>query len=388
VVLALFILALFFLPLVALYGATGVGATEDAGLGRRLALLKERLKPILAPPSGAVAGFPGEIQALRRAEGTAAAAEETLEKLRARIHDREAILSDLATNQKALAAVLQRHNERLKNAIKSAYLLGGAGEIRPWLSQRGIDHLARVRVYRQYVERARRARIEETARDRKELADLDNASREERTDLARLQGEMQQQQAEWDRAREARSRVLARLQQLLDGPGPQAAVQKQEQAHASRLVETLMSALRELGPDEPPPSASPMDERRPFLSRKGVLRWPVPSRIQGHFGTTGQGVRIPARIGSKVTAVAPGRVVFADWFRLLGFLAVVDHGDGYLTLYGHNQRLLRAAGDWVESNEVLALVGDTGGQKEGGVYFEIRHAGQAEDPAPWCKAGR
>jgi septal ring factor EnvC (AmiA/AmiB activator) len=95
-------------------------------------------------------------------------------------------------------------------------------------------------------------------------------------------------------------------------------------------------------------------------------------------------VKIGADAGNEVRAVHAGRVVFADWFRNLGLLIILDHGEGYMSLYGYNQSLLKKPGDWVLAGEPIAYVGDSGGQTVPAVYFEIRHNGTPVDPALWC----
>ena len=99
------------------------------------------------------------------------------------------------------------------------------------------------------------------------------------------------------------------------------------------------------------------------------------------------GVLIGAAEGNDVRAIYHGRVVFADWLRGFGLMTIVDHGDGYMSLYGHNQSLSKQVGDWVEAGEVIASAGSTGGQSEAGLYFEIRINGQAVDPRGWCRRG-
>nr|WP_241263348.1 peptidoglycan DD-metalloendopeptidase family protein [Parahaliea mediterranea] len=98
-----------------------------------------------------------------------------------------------------------------------------------------------------------------------------------------------------------------------------------------------------------------------------------------------QGVNIPAEPGSTVRAIHHGRVVYADWFRGSGLLLIVDHGDGYMSLYAHNQSLLREVGEWVQAGTPVGTVGDSGGLERPALYFEIRHQGKPVDPAGWCR---
>jgi septal ring factor EnvC (AmiA/AmiB activator) len=126
-----------------------------------------------------------------------------------------------------------------------------------------------------------------------------------------------------------------------------------------------------------------------FKQRKGVMPWPVKGSVEHRFGDPRQGsiswegLRILAKAGTDVRAVHYGRVVYADWLRGQGMLVILDHGDGYMSLYAHNDVLLHSQGEWVQAGDSIARVGNSGGEKEAGLYFEIRQAGRTVDPATW-----
>jgi len=131
----------------------------------------------------------------------------------------------------------------------------------------------------------------------------------------------------------------------------------------------------------------------PFASARGKLPWPVNGRLLARFGETRgddartkwDGVMISASSGSQVHAVHGGRVVFADWLRGAGLLVILDHGNGYLSLYGHNQSLLKKPGDVVKAGEAISTVGTSGGQDTPALYFAIRQQGRPTDPSQWCR---
>jgi len=131
-----------------------------------------------------------------------------------------------------------------------------------------------------------------------------------------------------------------------------------------------------------------------FSQARGKLPWPVDGRLLARFGETRgddsrtkwDGVMISASAGSQVHAVHGGRVVFADWLRGAGLLVILDHGNGYLSLYGHNQTLLKSAGDVVKAGESISTVGNSGGQDTPALYFAIRQQGRPSDPAQWCRS--
>jgi septal ring factor EnvC (AmiA/AmiB activator) len=127
-----------------------------------------------------------------------------------------------------------------------------------------------------------------------------------------------------------------------------------------------------------------------FLSLKGKLPWPVVGKLSHKFGSARtevawDGVLIDAKEGLEVQAVTRGKVVFAEWFRSFGLMIIIDHGQGYLTLYGYNQSLYKKTGDAVEAGDVIASVGQSGGRNKAGLYFGIRNKGVPIDPLEWCR---
>ncbi|MGB5519316.1 MAG: peptidoglycan DD-metalloendopeptidase family protein, partial [Gammaproteobacteria bacterium] len=152
-------------------------------------------------------------------------------------------------------------------------------------------------------------------------------------------------------------------------------------------IETLLKSLGELLADIP---QSPSD-LRPFRQQKGKMPWPASGPFLATYGEPRNkgglkwnGVLISTKHGTPVRAVSHGRVAFADWLQGFGFIIIIDHGEGYMSLYGHNETLVKQAGDWVEAGEVIAASGDSGGQPFPGVYFEIRLRGKPINPRRWC----
>ena len=157
-------------------------------------------------------------------------------------------------------------------------------------------------------------------------------------------------------------------------------------------LQKLIDSIQEIFDDAPE-----VEEiaRQPFADLKGKLAWPVKGKLRKMFGRRKplsnlrwQGVLIEAPSGRYVRAVSHGRVAFADWLRGFGNLIIIDHGNSYLSLYGHNESLFKAAGEWVEAGDVIGSTGDSGGQAKSGLYFEIRRNGKPQNPTRWCKAGQ
>ena len=158
----------------------------------------------------------------------------------------------------------------------------------------------------------------------------------------------------------------------------------EDRARVEELIKQINDAIASI----PPP-----EQLTPFSEARGRMPWPVNGRALNNFGESysdgnlhRQGLVLAADAGSPVRAVHPGRVVFSDWLRGSGLLVVVDHGDGYLSLYANNQTLVKNTGDWVNRGEAVATAGDNGGLNQPGIYFEIRRHGEALDPAAWCES--
>lgn len=135
-----------------------------------------------------------------------------------------------------------------------------------------------------------------------------------------------------------------------------------------------------------------MDQQTPFNQQKGRLAWPLQGKLAANFGQSRnigdlvwKGVLIQAPRGEPVKAIHRGQVIYSDWFRGYGLLIIVDHGDEFMSLYGHNETLEKQIGEWVETGDTLATVGDSGGRNQAALYFELRNKGKQVDPKRWCR---
>ncbi|MGL5127509.1 MAG: peptidoglycan DD-metalloendopeptidase family protein [Aeromonas popoffii] len=232
------------------------------------------------------------------------------------------------------------------------------------------------------AEKALKARLEELRRQREEQERRERAERER---LAKLKAEQERQRrleaqrlaAEQKRIAE-QQRIAAQQQKV--GEQQRLAAQQQKVTEQQNRVAEQQAAAR---------STKPSSGGYGGLSTNGSLRWPVQGPILISYGSPRtaelkwKGTLIGASEGTQVKAVAPGQVVYADWLDGFGMLLVIDHGRGYMSLYGHNQSLLRQVGQSVEQGEPVALVGDSGGQDRSGLYFEIRYQGEAINPTKW-----
>jgi septal ring factor EnvC (AmiA/AmiB activator) len=287
-------------------------------------------------------------------------------------------LSKLQKRKLELSKLKERQQESLANQLASAYLAGNHDYSKMLLNQQSPATIERLLTYYQYLNNARMASINELQDTMQELDDITQEQSSQKDHLNKLILDQQQQAKQLTLEQGQRQKTLALLQKTLNNRGAKLEQLQIEQASLKRVVEQAITAMKH---------SPKMDG----LSSKNKLSWPTKGRIKSGFGSqrSGQvkwkGVTVAAPEGQEITSIAPGKVIYADWLRGFGMVLVVDHGKGYMSLYGHAQTLLKNPGDLVSKGESVALVGRSGGQTEAGLYFEVRHKGQAVDPARYCK---
>ena len=299
---------------------------------------------------------------------------------------RQALEQDLAQakqQRSSLQGARQQQEVLIAAQLRRAFQLGRDDAVKILLNQQDPAQLARTMTYLGYVNRARMAQIAEFSRTIAQLSAteasiIDNAAALNSTlaQLTEQQSALRQQH---------RSRETA-LKQLALAISSDHAHLKQQQKNRDAL-EKLLLTVEDVSQD----IASSKDGQ-PFAARKGKMAWPVKGKRSNRFGARRskgglqwEGIEIRAKQGTPVHAIHQGRVLFADWFRGQGLLIILDHGDGYLSLYSHNHSLLHATGDWVNAGEAIATVGASGGRDHSALYFEIRHQSKAQNPAKWCR---
>ncbi len=293
-------------------------------------------------------------------------------------------LAGLQQQQKEETRRLAGQRKQLVQEVRTAYAMGRQKQVKLLLNQEQPDAVGRMLTYFGYFSRARAEKIDALNAVLARLQMLQTGIEEKSLTLAGLRSRQKARVEELAGQKRLRAQAVADLKQQLARQG---SALKQLQADEARLQE-LVHSLQALLADIPADAG----QNRPFRTLKGNLRWPTRGRISERFGTsrgdtglTWQGVLISAPEGGKVSAVAQGRVAFADWMRGFGLLLIVDHGDGYMSLYGHNQAIYKEVGEWVDTGEMIATLGASGGQSQSGLYFELRHKGRPVNPRKWCR---
>lgn len=294
----------------------------------------------------------------------------------------EKVQQDLESERERLA------NERrsLAGLLRSAYTLGGNEHIRMLLDQDDLARTGRILSYYGYLNRYRLQRLQDFAARARHLEELRLEVSEETQRLALLASRQKDTREQLASAQAQRARLLANLEQTIAGREERLAGLRADADALRALVEELERQAAML------PEAELAQEH--IAELQGRLDWPVIStQILAGFGHAKgdgeqywDGVLLASPEGTEVRAVHHGRVAYADWLRGFGLLIIIEHQDGYMSLYGHNQTLFKEPGEWVETGETVGLSGSSGGHNRAGLYFAIRHHGRPVDPADWCRS--
>lgn len=294
------------------------------------------------------------------------------------------LLAELEAERADARLKLDAHQASLERQIRAAYAMGRQEKVKILLNQQDPAVVSRVMVYYDYFNTARISQMERIETSLHELNRIESEIAQEERRLQQLQAKNNNERLQLEAAQHGRMEIVANLDRQLKDQGHELNNLKDDENQLSSLISNIQQALSDLPLD---PAA-----HDPFRSRKGKLPWPATGRLVATFGSrrevgklTWDGVMIAAPEGREVRAIHHGRVAFADWLRGFGLLLIIDHGDGFMSLYGHNQSLFKETGEWVEPGEVVAQVGSSGGRTLSGIYFGIRHNGQPENPKKWCK---
>ncbi len=356
-----------------------VKEAELQSLRRQIAALSEHLKQARSTESAVQSE-------LRITETSIGGIANELRDIGRRLAAVQEQLARLRREKEQLATKLAAHRQTLAKQVRAAYITGNQDYLKLLLNQEDPAALERMLTYYRYFSRARAEQIQ---RVEAELLRLETVQREisrQQELLRSLQARARERKTAQEAQRQERALILKRLQKEIRQGGHELDGLKANEKELERLLKALREAFEDI------PRA--LDRRKSFSQRRGQLPWPAQGKLRHRFGTSRnrgglkwQGVLINAPMGRPVAAIHHGRIAFADWLRGFGLLIIIDHGNGYMSLYGHNQSLLKETGDWVETGDSVATVGDSGGLASSGLYFEIRRFGIPQNPSRWCSSG-
>jgi len=318
---------------------------------------------------------------LRDAELTVTGARHRLDQLRRQRLESTRRRAELREQRADAEKALTTERTALAGQLRAAYTIGRDEQLKLLLNQQDPAQLGRMYAYYGYFGRARAARITSIRTQLEKIIELDQALAAEEARLARLEEDARGQLDTMQRGRQDRASVVKELDQQLKNRKVTLARLKRDESTLEGLLADLRRVLKEF----------PVNSEEPFEKLKGRLAWPVLGRLAADFGQRRSaglkwnGVLLATERGSQVRALYFGRVIYADWLPGMGLLTILEHSGGYLSLYGHNQQLYKAVGDWVSPGDVIATAGDSGGRSQTELYFEIRKGTTPLNPHQWIK---
>lgn len=399
----------------ALLAALPVAAQDRRDAERKLEKIKSELKSVAAERRQLEGQRGDASRQLRDADEKVGQSNRSLRETEARLVRDQATLVELTRRREAMQASLGARREELARLLRAAYTQGGNAPLKALLAQDRIADANRLLTYHRYVQRDRARRIAVLTGELRAIDTVQSAitARQVQLDSARQQQRSQLSQLEQDRKaraalmaqidtryqdRSAREKALGRdakgLEQLLRKLRVAAAREAQRKAAAAAKAAKAARSAANAGK----PGSSSRPATRPSVTvasapalQVGGLGWPVSGALLAGFGATmpdgrsSDGLLIGAGAGSSVKAVADGQVVYAEWMTGYGLLLIVDHGNGYMSLYAHNDALLKDVGATVKRGESVSTVGNSGGQGRPALYFELRRNGAPVNPSTWLR---
>ncbi|SDG62276.1 Septal ring factor EnvC, activator of murein hydrolases AmiA and AmiB [Pseudomonas benzenivorans] len=356
---------------------------------------------------------------LRKTETEMGQLEKQVKGLQNELQQSEEEIRRLDQEKKKLQGARLEQQRLIGIQARAAYQSGRQEYVKLLLNQQNPEKFSRTLTYYDYLSEARMGQLATFNETLRQLANVERDIANQQAQLLEQKSALDEQRERLAQARKERQLALAKLSQEFSARDRKLKARQQEQAQLAQVLKTIEATLarqaREAEQARQRALLAAREQRLsnaaasagggpvvssgavyggPFAQARGKLPWPVDGRLVARYGTPRggdartkwDGVLIGATAGSQVRAVHGGRVVFADWLRGAGLLVILDHGNGYLSLYGHNQSLLKDAGEVVKAGEPIATVGTSGGQDTPALYFAIRQQGRPSDPAQWCRA--
>jgi len=323
-------------------------------------------------------------QELRETEVNIGKRVNNLYQLKRKLKKQNKRLAELQQQRKELKKDLALQRELLSQQVRTSYTIGKQEYLKLLLNQENPGAIGRVLTYYEYFNQARSERIEQSMETLVRLEKIKKSIRRENETLQKLKQEQNAEKEKLETNYKERALVIAKLSQDIQTKDSALKHLLENEKQLERVLNVITESMPEITGED--------GKREAFAKLKGKLAWPALGKVNGLFGkprntanVKWNGVIIKARQGNNVRAISHGRIAYADWLRGYGLLIIIDHGDGYMSLYGHNESLNKETGDWVAPGDIIGSVGDSGGQIKAGLYFEIRHNGTPTNPKLWCR---
>lgn len=335
--------------------------------------------------------------ALRESEQAISEANRELRLLNRQSRESNTKLGKLQKSSQDTAHGLRIQQDLLGRMLRQQYLQGQSDALRLVLNREDPNEMARQLHYLAHIARARVQLVEGLRNNLREIDRLKTEIAEEAAAIARIAAEQTAQRKRLEQEKRVRAGVLSRVSRDIRAQQREMRAMQANENRLARLIDQLSKLVRKPAVNTRPRQRNETvpsipSDGSPFNALRGKLSLPVRGELGNRFGSprmdggvTWKGLFITAKSGEDVRAVADGRVVYADWLRGFGNLLILDHGDNYMTLYANAEALLKQVGDVIRGGESVATVGNSGGNPESGLYFEMRHEGRPFDPLQWVK---
>jgi len=289
-------------------------------------------------------------------------------------------LGELRVQQRSLQLSIQEQDDQIAAQLRAVYRSDNQESIKLLLNGNSSDDSQRLVQYNRYLSMARQSLINGFVNEVSDLSDIEKEIRRNRAKQAREEVVLTEERSRLTNQQKDRRALLAKLNSDLTKGGQRAAQLQKDQKNLQEMLQRLDEALADI---------QIPDQDVPFASQRGKLARPLRtfSTLPSEGGINLGGVTLRTKEGEAVHAIFQGRVVFSDWLRGFGFLLILDHGDGYMSLYGYNQSLLKEVGEWVGKNDIIAMAGSSGGRSDSALFFAIRHNGTPVKPLSWVVSG-
>lgn len=367
-----------------LLAAGSAGAqTEEEQARAELEQLQQQIALVSRELESARTQLSDQQEQLRAAELRLGQLQREISANLAAITTTENEIKALEARQQELEQARDAQQVRIGTELRAAWQMGQQGTLKVLLSQESPHTVARAMAYYRYFFHARNNLVADYRATLEELIAVRARSEAAAEELLAQQAALEAQRQEVLASRQEREQVIASLAASISSQDQELQQLQRDRQELEELLEAIAQAVVELQLPE---------DYQPFASVRGTLAWPVDGRRGNSFGASRgaggmrwHGINLAADEGTAVRAIHHGRVVYADWLRGSGLLLILDHGDGYMSLYAHNQSLLKDVGEWVAPGTPISTVGNSGGLDQYGLYFEIRKDGKPVDPVVWCR---
>ncbi len=402
-----------FLVLLVLSWPLLAGANQVDSKQSELAVLKQRLQTLERDFRKTQATRKGAVDELRQSERAISNAVRQLRRLDSERQRMQGELQTLEQQSAATDARIRQQQAHLAEAFKGAYQRGQGDALKLFLNGGNPNQTARDLRYLAHLSRAQHELIDALRADLAQLNALQQQTAHKSEELAKLQAAHEAEQKQLQADRRARQAVLGKLSAQIQQQQRQISNLKRDERNLTQLVERLnrlmaQQAARARATEQARSKPAAGQTRKPvavntetpvafssgqpFSRLKGALRLPVAGELMNRFGAPREGggvnwkgLFIRAAQGTPVKAIAAGQVVFSEWLRGFGNLIIVDHGESYMSLYSNNESLYKQVGERVQPGDAIAMVGNSGGQPDAGLYFEMRYQSRPVNPLLWVK---